>query len=199
VPRSKIRVIAPAYEGPERAVKFQREYPEAFTASRPLRVLFLGSICLRKGAGPLFNAIRLLHGEAVEFWFVGPLQVSKPADLRDDLRVRWFGAVPRSETAKFYRDADVFVFPTFSDGFGLTQLEAQAWKLPIITTTFCGNVVKDGHNGWVLSEATPIAIAAALRRCLAQPRWLRNFAANAVQPGQFGMTQIGKQWLHVFD
>jgi hypothetical protein len=30
---------------------------------------------------------------------------------------------------------------TFSDGFGLTQLEAQAWKLPMITTRFCGEVV----------------------------------------------------------
>jgi glycosyltransferase involved in cell wall biosynthesis len=199
VPPSKIRVIPLAYEGPAATAKFQREYPQTFTASRPLRVLFLGSICLRKGVGPLFDAIRLLRGEPVEFWFVGALQVSKPIDLRKDPNVRWFGAVPRSETARFYRNADVFLFPTFSDGFGLTQLEAQAWKLPIITTRFCGDVVEDGRNGWMLSEPTHIAIAAALRRCLAHPERLREFAANAAQLGRFGIKQVGKQWLQVFE
>jgi glycosyltransferase involved in cell wall biosynthesis len=42
------------------------------------------------------------------------------------------------------------VFPTFSDGFGLTQLEAQAWILPIITTNFCGKLVEDEQNVWFL-------------------------------------------------
>lgn len=61
--------------------------------------------------------------------------------------VRWIGSVPRSATAMYYQLADVFLFPTLSDGFGLTQLEAQAWKLPIITSKFCGEVVKDRVNG----------------------------------------------------
>src|SRR5207249_3038181 len=103
---------------------------------------------------PLLDAIRSLRGEAVEFWFVGPQQVPVPVDLQDNPQVRWFGPVRRSEASRFYREADVFVFPTFSDGFGLTQLEAQAWKLPIIATRFCGNVVINGHNGWLLGDIT---------------------------------------------
>ena len=93
--------------------------------------------------------------EAVEeFWFVGALEVPIPAELRDHPHVHWIGHVRRSETSKFYRNSDVFVFPTFSDGFGLTQLEAQAWKLPIIATKYCGDVVEDGRNGWLLTEPT---------------------------------------------
>ena len=98
--------------------------------------------------------LRLLRGEPIEFWFVGPIQISIPADLRDDPKVHWIGSVPHEGTARFYRDADIFLFPTFSDGFGLTQLEAQAWKLPLIATKFCGDVVEDGINGWLLPDIT---------------------------------------------
>ena len=71
------------------------------------------------------------------------IQIAVPADLRDHPQVRWAGTVSREDTARYYRDADVFLFPTYSDGFGLTQLEAQAWKLPIIASVFCGAVVED--------------------------------------------------------
>ena len=197
VPASKVRVVPLAYEGPAASTEFRRQYPRAFTISRPLRVLFLGNICLRKGVGPLFDAIRLLRGEAVEFWFVGRLQVSRPDDLRDNSHVRWIGPVPHSETDKFYRDADLFVLPTFSDGFGLTQLEAQAWKLPIITSRFCGDVVKDGQNGIVLTELSASAIAGAIKRCLWDPGLLRDLSAHAVASGQFGLTRLGERLLNV--
>jgi glycosyltransferase involved in cell wall biosynthesis len=63
----------------------------------------------------------------VEFTFVGPIQISMPTDLLNRPRERWLGPAPHRATNAFYRNADVFLFPTFSDGFGLTQLEAQAW------------------------------------------------------------------------
>ena len=171
-----------------------RLYSVAATAS-----LVLGSIDLRKGVAPMFEAIRLLRGEAVEFWFVGPSRVAIPDDMRSCPNVRWVGAVPRSETGRYYRDADVFLFPTFSDGFGLTQLEAQAWKLPIIATKYCGEVVKDGVNGIVLAEPTGMAIATAVRRCLADPGWMALLATNAVPPDRFSLKEIGEQFLKIMD
>src|SRR5262249_47419462 len=131
VPSAKIRVVPLAYDEPKATAAFRREYPAVFGPSRPLRVLFLGQVNLRKGIGPLLDAIRLLRGEPIKFTFVGPIQLSIPADLRDDPNVCWVGSVPREKTARFYQEADAFLFPTFSDGFGLTQLEAQAWKLPV--------------------------------------------------------------------
>ncbi len=198
VPAAKIRLVPLAYDEPHTVAPFRREYPPAFSQSRPLRVLFLGLINLRKGIGPLLDAIRLLQGEPVEFWFVGGIQVRIPADLRDNPQVRWLGPVSRADTGQFYRDADVFLFPTFSDGFGLTQLEAHAWRLPIIATKFCGNVVQDGISGWLLTEITPSSIAAAIRRCLVEPARLQEFSSNAA-PQQFGLEWIGKQWLCVFE
>ncbi len=51
VPAEKIRVVTCLLTKPTRESKsFQRHYPNAFTSERPLRVLFLGQINLRKGS-----------------------------------------------------------------------------------------------------------------------------------------------------
>jgi glycosyltransferase involved in cell wall biosynthesis len=198
VPAEKLRIIPLAYEAPSDAKAFRREYPPAFTHERPLRVLFLGQINLRKGIGPLLEAIRLLRDEPIEFTLAGDIQVDIPADLSNDPRVKWVGSVPREQTRRCYRDADLFVFPTFSDGFGLTQLEAQAWGLPIITTRFCGKVVEDDRNGWLLPDVTPDAIAKAIRRARENPSRLQEMSACAAPAEAFGLERVGQQWLDVF-
>jgi glycosyltransferase involved in cell wall biosynthesis len=198
IPAQKLRIIPLAYEASD-AEALRREYPVAFTDSRPLRVLFLGQINLRKGIAPLLEAIRLLRGEPIEFTLAGDIQVAIPADLRDAPRVKWVSAVPREQTRLFYRDADLFVFPTLSDGFGLTQLEAQASGLPIITSRFCGKVVENQWNGWLLPDVTPDAIAQAIRHARENPTRLREMSARAAPAEAFGLERVGQQWLHLFD
>lgn len=175
----KIRVIPVAYEATNGARSFQSHYPPAFSAERPLRVLFLGQINLRKGVAHLLEAVKLLSGEHVEFWFVGPTQIRVPRELREHPQVRWFGVVPRTAVDSYYRDADVFILPTLSDGFGLTQLEAQAWKLPVIASRYCGDVVRDGVNGVVLEEVSGRAIADVLREFLREPGKLSAMSMRA--------------------
>ena len=60
VPPEKLRVVPLAYEPPAEAAGFSRQYPERFTSQRPMRVLFLGQVNVRKGMGPLLEAIRQL-------------------------------------------------------------------------------------------------------------------------------------------
>jgi glycosyltransferase involved in cell wall biosynthesis len=195
----KVRVIPLAHEDHDAAQGFRRTYPVSFDHQRPLRVLFLGQINLRKGMGPLLDAVRSLRGHPIEFIFAGPVQIDVPADLRAAPNVRWVGVVPRGQASAFYRDADVFMLPTFSDGFGLTQLEAQAWRLPVIATRCCGEVVEDGRNGWVLPDITSDAIASALLGCLADPARLQQIADAASVAEQFSMRRVGEQWLRVFE
>ncbi|UPJ51727.1 glycosyltransferase [Bradyrhizobium sp. 200] len=199
VPADKIRIVPLAYERPPESLAFRRRYPSAFSRTRPLRVLFLGQVNLRKGVEPLLAAIRLLSDEPIEFTFVGPVQIAIPADLRNNRQVLWRGPAPRPATGQFYNDADVFLFPTFSDGFGLTQLEAQAWRLPIITTRFCGEVVEHGRNGWILPEITPQSIAEMLRECLRDPVRLQAASDLSGVDEKFGLVEVGREWMKVFD
>ena len=189
VPAEKIRILPVAYEPAAESIAFQRQYPSAFTAERPLRVLFLGQINLRKGIGQLFDAVELLAGEKVEFWFVGPVQIDITSKIRD--RAKWFGVVPRSDVDQYYKDADVFIFPTLSDGFGLTQLEAQSWKLPVVASRYCGDVVRDGVNGVVLEEVSGCAIADMLEKFLHSPEMLRAMSANSGIDDRFSLKSLG--------
>ncbi|AFZ59156.1 glycosyltransferase [Anabaena cylindrica FACHB-243] len=155
----KIHIIPLVYTPPAAANQFVRIYPKSFSQERPLRVLFLGQVILRKGIAAVLDAVQLLEGYPVEFWIVGSQQLDIPQNFQTHSQIRWVDHVNRSETAQYYQMADVFLFPTLSDGFGLTQLEAKAWKLPIIASRCCGDVVVDGENGWILEEVSGEKIA----------------------------------------
>lgn len=174
----KIEVTPLVYESDRRNILFTRSYPDYFDQQRPLKMLFLGQVILRKGIIPLLESAKLLKDKPIEFIIVGSLGISKPS-AEEYPNIKWIGSVPRSMTSHYYQEADVFIFPTLSDGFGLTQLEAQSWQLPIIASQYCGDVVKHGVNGLVLSEVTGETIAQALKFCLDNPQELQKFADNA--------------------
>jgi glycosyltransferase involved in cell wall biosynthesis len=190
IPETKIRVIPLAFETSNEAQTFQRHYPSAFTAARPLKVLFLGQISLRKGARELLDAARFFANEPVEFWFVGPQHLHVPRDLRNRSYIKWLGPMPRPKVARFYREADVFIFPTLSDGFGLTQLEAQSWKLPVIASRFCGEVVQHGRNGVLLEEVSPEAIAEVVSELLRSPQRLAEMSRHSYVREEFSLKAL---------
>lgn len=190
IPAHKIVVAPVAYEPVAESTLFQRDYPNAFTSQRPLRVLFLGQIGLRKGVAQLLDAVKLLAGENVEFWFVGPVQISIPSELKDNPRVKWVGVAPRIAVDKYYKEADVFIFPTLSDGFGLTQLEAQSWKLPVVASRYCGEVVCDGVNGVILDEVSAHAIADVLLKFLRSPELLKAMSAQSGIADRFSLKTL---------
>ena len=190
VPPEKISVLPVAYEAQAESTTFQRHYPTAFSSTRPLRVLFLGQINLRKGVGYLLDAVKLLGGENVEFCFVGPTQMRIPPEFREHARVKWFGVAPRIDVARYYKEADVFILPTLSDGFGLTQLEAQSWKLPVVASSYCGEVVRDGVNGVILEEISGRAIADVLLKFLRSPDILSESSRRSGVSDRFSLKTL---------
>jgi glycosyltransferase involved in cell wall biosynthesis len=197
VPAEKISIIPLAYEelGVLRRAepRPQRNYPDHFTSERPLRVLFLGLINLRKGVARLLEAARTLRDEPVEFWMVGPVEIANAGKVTDAGRVKWFGAVRRNQATEFYRDADVFILPTLSDGFAITQLEAQAYGLPIIASKNCGKVVENDVNGSILDEPSAACIVHAIRDCLASPGGLEKLASASGLRDKFTIEALANQ------
>jgi len=124
-----------------------------------LKALFLGSVILRKGVGQLFDAISMLKNEPVDFTFAGPIGVRIPEEISRLPNVRFLGPVDKATAEALYCESDVFLFPTLSDGFGLTQLEALGHGLPVIASSSCGVAVEHGVSGVVLPEVSPEFIA----------------------------------------
>ena len=178
---AKIRIVPPAYDSDVDCSK--RSYPAEFSKARPLRVLFLGSVIVRKGVAELFDAMRVLAQMPIEFRIVGRAGVEFPDDIRSSPNVVFAGAVSRREVSQHYAAADIFVLPTHSDGFGLTLVEAMAHGLPVISSRRCGDVVEHGVNGLLLEEITGKSIAAAITRCLNEamtlPAWSRAAISTA--------------------
>lgn len=189
VPEEKIAIVPLAYEPENRDLGAPPLRPE----SAPLRVLFLGQVNLRKGIPYLLEAAALLRRDPVQIDIVGPIAITDRQVVSAPTNVRFHGPAPRSKVREFYEAADVFVLPTVSDGFALTQLEAMSHALPVITTPNCGEVVRDGIDGFVIPAADSMSLANAIRSLLEDPerhQAMREEAARGV--ARFSLDQLGK-------
>jgi glycosyltransferase involved in cell wall biosynthesis len=101
-----------------------RLYPCMGTLVRPVS-LFVGRVSYEKNI-EAFLALDIPGTKVV--CGVGPLEAS----LKERYpQVRWLGVLPRDELARVYAAADVFVFPSRSETFGLVMLEAMASGTPV--------------------------------------------------------------------
>jgi glycosyltransferase involved in cell wall biosynthesis len=66
--------------------------------------------------------------------------------------------MPYQDVLKLYRDADIFIYPGYSDSFGFVFMEAMAFGLPIVTVDGYARkeIVKDGETGFVLKRPTSL-------------------------------------------
>ena len=101
-----------------------RLYPPMGTLVRPVS-LFVGRVSYEKNIDAFLNLD--IPGTKVVCG-VGPLEASLKQRYP---QVRWMGVLPRHELAKVYSAADVFVFPSRSETFGLVMLEAMATGTPV--------------------------------------------------------------------
>jgi glycosyltransferase involved in cell wall biosynthesis len=87
--------------------------------------------------------------------------------------VRWVGLLPRPELARLYAAADVFVFPSRADTFGLVMVEAMACGTPVAAYPADGPLevlarrAADGHR---LGGAMDEDLRTAVLQALAVPR-----------------------------
>lgn len=146
-----------------------------------LKVIWLGSVILRKGIQYLVEAARKLERTGIEFLLAGRIGISDEALRTFPGNIKVLGRVTRDQLSIFYQQAHVFVLPTISDGFAVTQLEAMAHGLPVITTPNCGRVVTHGVDGMIVPARDSEALAEALVNLDTNRPLLREMSANALQ------------------
>jgi glycosyltransferase involved in cell wall biosynthesis len=197
IAEEKLHIIPLAYDSQGLSTAQSRVVPDQFNSSRKLRVLFLGQLIPRKGILEVADAIRHMAKAPVEWLLVGGGSNSVLSQLRQLPNTIVTGPVSRQAAAAYYQQADVFLLPTHSDGFALTQLEAISRGLPIVASKACGSVVRHEHNGLLLPEVSGSAIRNALERLLNSKECLRQLTGNAVLEPQFTLDKIGQQLLEV--
>lgn len=165
VDAGKIRVIP-------HGVDLERFAPALPSRGRPFRFVFVGSISSRKGVPLLMRAWQRLAPTQAELWLVGPVEHRVRRLLPDLPGLKILGEVPGATVPEVLRQCDVFVFPSYFEGFGLVILQAMACGLPVITTTATAGpdlITGPGVGGWVIPTGSEERLVEAMAHCLANP------------------------------
>ena len=138
-------------------------------------LLYAGNIKPHKNVERLIEAFQRLRQRGfgqVRLLVIGD-QVTKYAALRRAVHrckvhkyVRFLGFVPDQMLAVLYRLADVFVFPSLYEGFGLPPLEAMASGTPVVTSNVSSLPEVVGDAALLVDPYDPSAIADAIERLL---------------------------------
>ncbi|MGF1502765.1 MAG: glycosyltransferase family 4 protein [Paracoccaceae bacterium] len=158
--------------------------------AEPIRLLYHGRVDRRKGLHELIEAADLLRAAGLAFRLtvsgIGPDLDAVKADVaaRDlGAQVRFTGHVAYQDAGAVYRKADIFVSPTWSEGFSNTLLEAMATRLPIVSTETVGVVdcLADRRDALLVPVQDAASLAAAIERLMADQALAERLAATALE------------------
>jgi glycosyltransferase involved in cell wall biosynthesis len=146
--------------------------------------LSAGQQSVRKGTHYLLEAWRKLRpGKEAELWLVG--RMTLPHALMRDVpgKVVVRPSLPHRQLFEIYRKASVLVFPSLCEGFGMVITEAMSQGLPVITTpnTAGPDLIRDGHNGFIVPVRDADALAEKMAWCLDNPHMLADMGRAAAQ------------------
>jgi glycosyltransferase involved in cell wall biosynthesis len=152
-------------------------------ADKPV-VLFLGGLKQRKNPFLLLDIWREVIREVPD----ARLVVAGAGPLREPLRQRaaatlparsvvFTGYVPEAEKADYFNLADVFLFPSSLEGFGLSVAEAMACEIPIVASArgSLPEVVAGGEGGFLCDPDAPSTFVEKILRLLSEPMLRRKF------------------------
>ena len=146
--------------------------PELPRPDGPLRVLFVGALSVTKGVPFLIEAFRHLRDPEAELvlcggWGTRGMRRYLGEAMAGDPRLR----LAHGDPLPHYRRANVYVHPSFQDGFGLAPLEAAACGLPLVLTrdTGAGEVLAGAGGGLLVPTGEVAPLVDVLRALAADP------------------------------
>ena len=154
-------------------------------------LLFVGHITRAKGVLDLVQAVASLDvKETWQLHIVGgasaepetKLQLQtmiKEHGLQD--KVTLHGRVSNADLARLYADADMFVLPSYWEGYGIVFLETMYVGLPVVSTTAGAipEVVQHGKTGLLVQAGDVDALQAALAMLITSPEKRKSYAKQA--------------------
>ncbi|HEY9612721.1 glycosyltransferase family 4 protein [Allocoleopsis sp.] len=187
------RVFTKTYLVPDVATLEQSKEKAESVEERLKRPIFLyvGRITHRKGLQSLLEACSILRSQGYQDY---SLLIVGTGEQREELevfiqnqnleaQVTWVGWVEYGLLGKYFQQADVFVFPTLEDIWGMVALEAMVFGKPVLCSKWAGasEMVIEGENGYIFDPFEPEELAIAMRRFLNSPELIDSMGKQAQQ------------------
>lgn len=190
-PNDKIDVVPNAvrtvpYEGFGR-LELQ-EFRRRFVADNEYLVFHVGRIVYEKGLHILIDAAPSILAQVPNTKFV----IAGRGPLVDELRLQaervgvsaafyFTGFISDHDRDRLYKVADVAVFPSVYEPFGIVALEAMAARVPVVVSSVGGltEVVENHVTGMTALPGNPGSLAWAIVHTLAHPEWSKARVENA--------------------
>lgn len=148
--------------------------------SDPFTVIFLGTLCIRKGTHDLIMAVAEAAKERpVRLVLAGANSLNPDMLNRYAHCIDYRGFVSRDNLPGFLAHGHVLALPSYSEGLPMVQLEAMAAGLPVIRSTNAGDAALDEREGIVVPPGDRAALTAAILRLAADRQLLREMSRNA--------------------
>ncbi len=165
-------------------------FPDVYTdrvydmvKSRKLKFLFVGRLSQSKGLSYLFDSLSKFQDE-VELTVVGYNSYPDCPVLQDNLKKHIYkGPLSHDEVLIEMRKADVFIFPSLFEGFGMVITEAMSQGTPVIATnrTCAVDFVENGVNGWVIEAGSTESLDNAILDVLKRRESLADIGYKAME------------------
>lgn len=181
-------------------------------ATQPKRMLFLSRIHIKKGIENLIEAWQLADNNLKQDWvidiygngepeYIKSLKAKiKAANLEHQITIK--PPVFDDQKIKVFREASVFVLPTFSENFGIVVAEALASYTPVITTQGAPWEELNTNNcgQWIGIGVAPLVDA--LNSMMAKsPETLQQMGVNGRQliEQKYSMQAVAKHMLELYN
>lgn len=199
VPDHKIRIIQLCYEGVE--VTSEKIVPVEFDHIRPLQILFLGQFIARKGSREILNLARLIDNKnlPIKINIAGLVPLEAAEQARTSRCCNIIGYVGPESKLDLLKTSDLLLLPSWSEGFGMTQLEAQAARLPVMYTKYCAPVAPAGISGILINNLSAESLLHELCRLIQYPRELERLSRNSTIRPEYRLDAVGARWRELFD
>jgi glycosyltransferase involved in cell wall biosynthesis len=207
IPEEKITVI---HEGVN--PRFRPASPEAIAAVRARYglpehfILYVGTIEPRKNLTALLEAfhhllathdLRLVIVGKKGWLYEGFFRRLRELGLED--RVIFTGYVPDEDLPAIYSAADLFVFPSLYEGFGLPVLEAMACGVPVICSNTSSLPEVAGDAALLVDPTDVRALAGAMERALTdEGKWREMRERGLQQAARFSWDEAAAMSLKVY-
>ena len=200
-PAGRVRCIPNFAAAPPDGTPLDRASLET-PAGAPL-LLAMGRLHESKAHDVSLRALAQLPDAYLWIAGVGPLEAKLKAmaqALGVQHRVRFLGW--RTDPSALYRAADVCVFPSRYEPLGNVVIQAWAHGLPVVAAASQGPraLIEDGRDGLLAPIDDADALAAGVRRLLAEPRLAADFKARGLGrvAAEFSEDAVVGQWKALF-